>query len=140
MTNHEDMIHDGTDPSGSAEEAVLYPAVEAAMAAPGATATMRADHAEIVARIGRLADTATSIDRRWSDTELARDLGHQLVGLAAILNLHLRKEEEVLLPHLDASLSADDADTPFTRMAGVAHKESEFGEQTSNVTCPPVSL
>ena len=35
-------------PHARAEEQVLYPAVEEAMAAPGATATMRADHAEIV--------------------------------------------------------------------------------------------
>lgn len=118
-----DFLRGHLVPHAEAEEAVLYPAVEDAMAAPGATATMRADHAEIVARIDRLADTATGIERRWPDTEFARDLGHQLVGLAAILHLHFRKEEEVLLPHLDASLSADDADTLFTRMAEVAHKE-----------------
>ena len=52
-------------PHAEAEEQVLYPAVEQAMAAPGATATMRADHAEIVSRIDRLADTAATVADRW---------------------------------------------------------------------------
>lgn len=104
-----------------AEEAVLYPAVEEAMAAPGATATMRADHAELVARIERLAATVAEVHRRWPDAGLARDLEHQLVGLSAILQLHFRKEEEVLLPVLDAGLSADEAATLFTRMGEIAH-------------------
>src|SRR5512139_4336790 len=67
-------------PHSQAEEQVLYPAVEQAMAAPGATATMRADHAEIVARIDRLADTAATVADRWPDNTMARDLTHQLTG------------------------------------------------------------
>ena len=51
-------------PHARAEEQLLYPAVEDAMAAPGATATMRADHAEIVTRIDRLADTAATVATR----------------------------------------------------------------------------
>jgi iron-sulfur cluster repair protein YtfE (RIC family) len=109
-------------PHATAEEAVLYPAVEEAMAAPGATATMRADHVEIVARIDRLAETAAEIEHRWPDAQLARDLTHQLVGLSAILQLHFRKEEEVLLPVLDANLSADAAETLFAHMGEVAHQ------------------
>ncbi len=38
-------------PHARAEEQVLYPAVEEAMAAAGAPVTMRADHVEIVSRI-----------------------------------------------------------------------------------------
>ena len=109
-------------PHATAEEHVLYPAVEDAMAAPGATATMKADHTEIVARIERLADTVTTIEERWPDPALARDLAHQLVGLSAILQLHFHKEEEVLLPVLDASLGADDAAALFARMGEVAHQ------------------
>ena len=108
-------------PHAAAEEAFLYPAVEQAMAAPGATATMRADHVEIVARIDQLADTMSAITQRWPDADLSRDLGHQLVGLSAILHLHFRKEEEVLLPVLDASLNADAASALFARMGDVAH-------------------
>jgi iron-sulfur cluster repair protein YtfE (RIC family) len=109
-------------PHATAEEQVLYPAVEQAMAAPGATATMAADHAEIVARIDRLADTIATIEQQWPDTALARGVTHQLVGLSAILQLHFRKEEEVLLPVLDASLGADEAAALFARMGDVAHQ------------------
>lgn len=108
-------------PHAGAEEEVLYPAVEVAMGAPGATDTMRADHTEIVARIDRLADTARSIEERWPDAELTRDLVHQLVGLSAILGLHFRKEEEVLLPVLDEHLSDDEASALFARMGHAAH-------------------
>jgi iron-sulfur cluster repair protein YtfE (RIC family) len=108
-------------PHAHAEEQVLYPAVESAMGAPGATATMQADHGEIVARIDRLADTAAAVAQRWPDAELARQVANQLVGLSAILGLHFRKEEEVLLPVLDASLDADEASALFARMGDTAH-------------------
>ena len=108
-------------PHARAEEQVLYPAVEDAMAAPGATATMRADHAEIVTRIDRLADTAATVATRWPDDTVAHDVTHQLVGLSAILLLHFRKEEEVLLPVLDATLGSDDAAALFARMDKEAH-------------------
>lgn len=108
-------------PHATAEEAVLYPAVEEAMGAPGATATMRADHVEIVARIDRLAESAAAVEHRWPDADLARDVAHQLVGLSAILQLHFSKEEDVLLPVLDASLDAGAAAALFTRMGEVAH-------------------
>jgi iron-sulfur cluster repair protein YtfE (RIC family) len=108
-------------PHARAEEQVLYPAVEQAMAAPGATATMRADHVEIVSRIDRLADTAATVASQWTDPAVARDLSHQLVGLSAILLLHFRKEEDVLLPVLDTTLGPDDAAALFARMGEAAH-------------------
>jgi iron-sulfur cluster repair protein YtfE (RIC family) len=58
---------------------------------------------------------------RWPDNAVARDLTHQLVGLSAILLLHFRKEEEVLLPVLDTTLSPGDADALFARMGEAAH-------------------
>ncbi len=78
-------------PHARAEELVLYPAVEDAMVARRATATMRADHAEIMSHIDRLADTAATVASQWPDPAVARDLSHQLVGLSAILLLHVRK-------------------------------------------------
>ena len=108
-------------PHAHAEEQVLYPAVEDAMAAPGATATMRADHAEIVARIDRLAATVADLGPTGPDPECARDLARQLVGLSAILQLHFAKEEEVLLPVLDRALDARRAEGLFARMGEVAH-------------------
>ncbi|HET9608721.1 MAG TPA: hemerythrin domain-containing protein [Acidimicrobiales bacterium] len=115
------FLRDHLVPHATAEEAVLYPAVEDAMAAPGATATMRADHAEIVARIDRLADATGAVEQRWPDAALVRDLAHQLVGLSAILQLHFRKEEEVLLPVLDERLGTEDASDLFARMGEAAH-------------------
>jgi iron-sulfur cluster repair protein YtfE (RIC family) len=109
-------------PHATAEEEVLYPAVEEAMAAPGATATMQADHREVVTRIDRLAAAADAVKERWPDRELARDLAHQLVGLSAILGLHFRKEEDVLLPILDRTLTPDAAAALFARMGEVAHR------------------
>jgi iron-sulfur cluster repair protein YtfE (RIC family) len=108
-------------PHAAAEEAVLYPAIEDAMGAPGATATMRADHVEVVSRIDRLADSAAIVEQRWPDADLARNIAHQLVGLSAILQLHFSKEEDVLLPVLDTSLDASAAAALFARMGEAAH-------------------
>jgi iron-sulfur cluster repair protein YtfE (RIC family) len=110
-------------PHASAEEEVLYPAVEEAMAAPGATATMQADHVEIVSRIDRLAAATSTVAAQWPDDALARDIAHQLVGLSAILQLHFAKEEDVLLPVLDESLTPEAAAALFARMAGAAHPD-----------------
>jgi len=117
-----DFLRGHLVPHATAEEAVLYPAIEAAMAAPGATATMRADHVEIVARIDGLADTVTAIEQGGIDADVARDVAFQLVGLSAILRLHFHKEEEVLLPVLDLTLDADAATALFARMGHVAHQ------------------
>ena len=117
-----EFLHGHLVPHAHAEEQVLYPAVEDAMAAPGATATMRADHTEIVARIDRLATTVDALGQGWpADPEGARDVAHQLVGLSAILQLHFAKEEAVLLPVLDRTLDAKQAADLFSRMGGVAH-------------------
>jgi iron-sulfur cluster repair protein YtfE (RIC family) len=115
------FLRDHLVPHATAEEQVLYPAVERAMGAPGATATMAADHAEIVNRIDRLAADVATIEQRWPDAALGASLGRQLIGLSAILQLHFRKEEEVLLPVLDAELDPDDAVALFHRMGEVAH-------------------
>lgn len=116
-----EFLRDHLVPHARAEEDVLYPAVEEAMAAPGATATMRADHQEIVARVDRLAATVDALGDDWPDADRARGVAHQLVGLSAILELHFAKEEEVLLPVLDGALSRAQADELFGRMGAVAH-------------------
>jgi hemerythrin-like domain-containing protein len=117
-----EFLHGHLLPHAHAEEEVLYPAVEDAMGAPGATATMRADHAELIARIEHLAATVDAVGPGWADDpERARDAAHQLVGLSAILRLHFAKEEDVLLPVLDRSLDTDQAAELFARMGEVAH-------------------
>ena len=104
-------------PHARAEEQVLYPAVEQAMAAPGATATMRAHHAEIVSRNDRLADTAATVATRCPMMPWPATSPTQLVGLSAILLLHFRKEDEVLLPVLDTTLRSDAAAALFAQTA-----------------------
>jgi hypothetical protein len=74
-------------PHAAAEEAVLYPAIEAAMGAPGATATMQADHIEIMARSERLAATVDAAAERWPDPAVVDDIAIQLAGLSAIIEL-----------------------------------------------------
>jgi hemerythrin-like domain-containing protein len=108
-------------PHATAEDEVLYPAVEDAMGAPGATATMRADHTEVVVRIDRLAATVDTVADRWPDPDLVDDVAVQLAGLSAIINLHFRKEEDVLLPELDRSLTHEAAEELFSRMGHAAH-------------------
>ena len=61
-------------PHARAEEAVLYPAVEHAMDAPGAMATMIADHREIARRIDALAGSATVLADRTPRHEQIEDL------------------------------------------------------------------
>ena len=108
-------------PHATAEEAVLYPAVEQAMGAPGATATMRADHAEIMARIDRLASTVEVLSEPWPRPGVIDDVAVQLAGLSAIIRLHLRKEEDLLLPALDRALTREAAEDLFARMSRGAH-------------------
>jgi iron-sulfur cluster repair protein YtfE (RIC family) len=107
-------------PHADAEEDVLYPAVERAMGSPGATATMVADHVEVVRRINRLAESTSALGEGPPNSEQLDDLQAQLYGLWAILLLHFDKEETVLLPVLDAQLSAEAADALFTAMAAHA--------------------
>jgi iron-sulfur cluster repair protein YtfE (RIC family) len=108
-------------PHARAEEAVLYPEVERLLGAPGATATMAADHIDIVARIDQLDRSVTTLGSDAPDEAKANELRAQLYGLWAILLLHFRKEEEVLLPVVDAKVNADQASVLFARMGAVAH-------------------
>jgi iron-sulfur cluster repair protein YtfE (RIC family) len=116
-----EFLQDHLMPHARAEEAALYPAVEEAMQAPGATDTMRADHGEIARRIDALATLVTSIGAGPPSDGQAEQLRAQLYGLSAVLQLHFAKEEEVLLPVLDAHLDAGDAAQLFARMSAVAH-------------------
>jgi iron-sulfur cluster repair protein YtfE (RIC family) len=108
-------------PHARAEEAVLYPAVERAMDAPGAMATMIADHREIARRIEALAGSATVLSDRTPRHEQIEDLRAQILGLWAILLLHFEKEEDVLLPILDTHLDAGEAHALFDALQSHEH-------------------
>ena len=114
-----EFLRDELIPHAMAEESTLYPAVEGAMAAPGATDTMRRDHHEVL----RLTDELSAIRDELVDppTEAQRDrMAMLLHGLHAIVVLHFAKEEEIYLPILDRSLSADDARRLFERVEEMA--------------------
>ena len=115
------FLRDHLVPHARAEEAVLYPEVERVMGSPRAMATMVADHTEIVRRIDALGVTATAVGVGPPSTDKRNELRAELFGLWAILRLHFDKEEEVLLPELDAHLTRDEAQTLFANMSAVAH-------------------
>lgn len=103
-------------PHAAAEESVMYPAIDEAMGAAIATATMRVDHDEIASRVKHLRETITKALDVWPDAERAAAVARQLSALAAIILLHFRKEEEVLLPILDSKLTVDEAEALFEAM------------------------
>ena len=103
-----------------AEEASLYPAVEEAMGCPGATQTMKLDHAEI----GRLVEMLGGLRGRLQAGPLNRggelELRRVLYGLYALVMLHLQKEEDAYLPVLDGWLTAPRATAMFEAMHAAA--------------------
>lgn len=103
-------------PHARAEEDILYPAIDQAMGAPNATATMRVDHDEIADRVGRLRETVSAALDTWPDQEHTSAVARQLAALAAIILLHFRKEEEVLLPVLDTALTEEEGRALFESM------------------------
>lgn len=108
-------------PHATAEEAVLYPKVEEILGAPRATATMVADHAEIVRRIDELDRIVEEVGAARPEPEVLERLRGRLYGLDAILALHFAKEEDVLLPVLDEHLGAEEAEAMFRAMGHAAH-------------------
>lgn len=108
-------------PHALAEEETLYPAVEGAMQAPGATETMRRDHGEVLRRVEALEQLRDSIDETLTETQ--RDhLAGALHGLHAIVSLHFAKEEEIYLPILDRALTPDAARELFGQMEAAAQR------------------
>lgn len=114
------FLHRHLIPHAQAEDAALYPKVEQVMHAPGATATMRRDHVEVVALTQELQQLRDDLGGRLTLGQ-RRSLQRVLYGLYAVIRLHFAKEEEVYLPVLDAALAPDEADAMFTAMHEAAH-------------------
>ena len=76
-------------PHAAAEEAAIYPAAAAIPTATLFVETMLVDHEELTSRIGSLADAC--------DPYLALGLAE---AIAALFEVHVRKENELLLPLL----------------------------------------
>jgi iron-sulfur cluster repair protein YtfE (RIC family) len=108
-----EFLNDHLIPHAIAEDRVLYPAVERAMGAPGATATMSRDHVEVLTLTRELGSLSLDDPKR---------VRRVLYGLYALVSLHFAKEEEIYVPLLDEKLSVDDAAEIFRRMEAAASK------------------
>jgi iron-sulfur cluster repair protein YtfE (RIC family) len=109
-------------PHAKAEEAALYPAVQKAMGAPQATATMSQDHLEVE----RLTEELNSLRVHRSQLSItsiqAQALRRVLYSLYALIKLHFAKEEQVYLPLLDVRLSEAEAQEMFEKMEAAARQ------------------
>ena len=107
-------------PHAQAEDSVLYPMVEQVMQAPGATATMRRDHDEVIELTRQLQLLRDDLDGPPT-SEQRRSVQRVLYGLYAVIRLHFAKEEELYLPLLDAGLRSAEATEMFRAMHESAH-------------------
>ncbi len=106
-------------PHAKAEDAVLYPEVERAMAAPRATASMSRDHVEVAALTAELGEIEGRITEGVSPAD-ETDARRVLYGLYALVKLHFTEEEEIYVPVLEDALDPDDARKMFDRMEAAA--------------------
>ncbi len=102
-------------PHARAEEAHLYPAVEPLLRHHGdPTATMRLDHRlleEHVRRVEAVVQEARRGGFAWPDR-----LRREMLGLTALLQAHLEKEERVYLPLVEGHLAEAEQDVLLTAM------------------------
>ncbi|MEO6043334.1 MAG: hemerythrin domain-containing protein [Tepidiformaceae bacterium] len=111
-----------------AEDEVLYPAVERAMKAPGATATMAREHVEVKNLTEELAALLGAIPPSGPSGAQITDARRLLFGLYALVGSHFAKEEEFFVPALEAALSQAEADKLYNDMeeaAGRLRKPAE---------------
>lgn len=109
------FLRDELVPHAREEERALYPVIDRLQGA-ATTATMVVDHVVVGERIEALASTVDRALDDWDDAELVADVSRQLAAIAAIVLLHFRKEEEVLLPILDARLTVEQGHELFEDM------------------------
>ncbi len=109
-------------PHALAEEAALYPAVETAMGAPGATDTMRREHLEIRRLIEDLETASDELGPDAPDRPAEHELRRVLYGLHALIRAHFAKEEDVYLEILDARLDDSAATRLFERLEAAARQ------------------
>ena len=108
-------------PHAQAEDAALYPTVQAVLGSPDATRTMSRDHVEV----GRYIEELAALNDGLTGSSLtplhAAALRRVLYGLYAIVKLHFAKEEEVYLPILDQRLTPEAAREMFAKLEAAAH-------------------
>ncbi len=114
------FLRDDLLPHARVEEEVLYPAVDR-LVGQGATATMSVDHVVIGERVDALTEAVDDALDHWDDVDRVADISRRLAALAAIVELHFRKEEEVLLPVLDSGLSLAEGHELFGTISHAGH-------------------
>jgi len=121
------FLTEGLIPHAVAEDKVLYAKVDELVGVNGtthATDTMRRDHQEV----GTLTDELGKLGGKLEKGDLAaadqHDLRRVLYSLNGIVGLHFAKEEEVYLPLLDRTLTAEQAQEMFEQMEEVTAKEA----------------
>jgi iron-sulfur cluster repair protein YtfE (RIC family) len=109
-------------PHAQAEEKALYPMVQKAMGSAQATATMMRDHVEVDRLTQELGSLRVHKSQLTITFDQTRSLRRVLYGLYTLLKLHFAKEEEIYLPLLDSSLTADEARAMFENMEAAARE------------------
>lgn len=114
-------------PHAVAEDKVLYAKVDELVGVNGsthATDTMRRDHQEV----GTLTEQLEALGAKLEKGSLApadeRELRRVLYSLNGVVGLHFAKEEEVYLPLLDRTQTAEQAQRMFEQMEAVSAQES----------------
>jgi len=95
------------------------------LGSPLATKTMSRDHVEVGRYTEELATLKQGLDVKVLTAPQAQALQRVLYGLYALLKVHFAKEEEVYLPILDRSLSADAAREMFENMEAAAQRAKQ---------------
>lgn len=114
-------------PHAKAEEEALYPEVARVMGAPAATQTMAIDHDEVERMTAELERLRSRLSGEPLTPEQTLGLRSVLYGLYTLVKAHFRKEEEVYLPLLDASLTAEEARALMERMEKAASEARHAG-------------
>lgn len=97
VTNVYRLLVDRVAPHESAEQEVLYPAMEALLGGSDPTGPMSRAHVEIAHQIRRLGQLLDEIGPEGLDAEDTAELRRLLYGLYAVLRLHTLQEEESYL-------------------------------------------
>lgn len=102
------------------EEAHLYPVVERLLRSiGGGTRTMIRDHRAITEKVEAIERLAAGVQSGPAVDAVERAEGARLLyGLAALLEAHFAKEEEVYLPLLEQGLTPGEAEALADRLQG----------------------
>jgi soluble P-type ATPase len=106
------LLTEEVSPHETAEQHVLYPAIDRILGGNNPTGPMTRAHVEIAHQIRRLGQILADIGPNGPDNEDITELRGLLYGLYAILTLHTAQEEESYLSLSDSSELANASSRP----------------------------